>query len=253
MDLMRTDWYPATTKFTLDPVTTSNGTARTRLKLPLSRMLIHYIGAGRFLNRTDDGAILKSVEVNHARPKSKPNEYNSGSGISGKCCEYAGPWRAAHSSGKTDGVANNLVWWGHVVFLGSPEVPTEDEAQQLIEGVLRSRRTLVDMGWLTPDHIVAPHSLTTPTPCPGPLFDNKTWWAKLSAPLNGSGENANPARGPAALRQLGGPRTTIALAGEGWMSIARRELGSPSRWREIAALNGNTDGPTKGQTVILPG
>jgi hypothetical protein len=130
------------------------------------------------------------------------------------------------------------------VFLGSPEVPTEEQAQQLIDGILKSRRDLVAMGWLTPDHIVVPHrkapGLKTRTPCPGPLADNKAWWAQISAPLGGSG--------PKPSKQ----RTTIALPGEGWMSIARRELGSAARWREIAALNGGTDGPSKNQIVILP-
>lgn len=244
MDLTRVDWYPANTKYSFDPVTNSRGKPRSRLKVPLSRLLIHYVGAGRFLNRTDDAAILKSVEVNHARPHQKPNEYNSGSGINGQSCEYAGPWRAAHASGKTDGVDNNLAWWGHVVYLGSPEVPTEEQADLLIEGVLKSRRDLVAIGWLTPDHIVEPHKNApggVGTVCPGPLFDNANWWARVSAPL-----------GEFEVGQPGVQRTTIALPGEGWMSIARRALGSPARWREIAALNGNTAGPLENQTVLLP-
>lgn len=215
-------------------------------------MLIHYVGKGRFLSRTDDAAILTSIEVNHARPNKKPNEYNSGSGINGQSCEYAGPWRAAHSSGKTNGAQNNSVWWGHLVFLGSPEVPTEDQADQLIEGILKSRRDLVAIGWLTPDHIVEPHrdapGLGTGTPCPGPLADNPEWWARISAPLGEPGEHA---RGSDEA-QDNGHRTTIALPGEGWMSIARRALGSPARWREIAALNGDIAGPRERQTVLLP-
>lgn len=256
MDLTRTDWYPENSKYSFDPVTTSSGSRRNRLQVPLSRMLIHYIGKGRYVKRSDDGAILTSVEVNHARPNKKPNEYNSASGINGQSCEYAGPWRAAHSSGKTNGVKNNLVWWGHLVFLGSPEVPTEDQADRLIEGVLKSRRDLVAMGWLTPDHIVEPHrnapGLTTGTPCPGPLADNAAWWARISAPLDGSGAKASTSGRAKKARKSDGQRTTIALPGEGWMSIARREFGSPARWREIAALNGDTAGPFEKQTVALP-
>ena len=255
MDLTRTDWYPENSKYLLDPVSNSSWGARSRFKVPLSRMLIHYIGAGRYMNRIDDGAILKSIEVNHARPNKKPNEYNSGSGINGQSCEYAGPWRAAHSSGKTNGISNNLAWWGHLVFLGSPEVPTEEQADRLIEGILKSRRDLVAMGWLTPDHIVRAHrkapGLKTGTPCPGPLADNKDWWARISAPLDGSGKKSSKRKAPAS-GGAGGRRSTIALPGEGWMSIARRVFGSSARWREVAALNGDTAGPFEKQTVALP-
>lgn len=244
MDLTRVDWYPANSKYSFDPVTRSDGKSRGRLDVPLSRLLIHYIGSGRFLHRSDDAAILTSVEVNHARPNKKPNEYNSGSGMNGQSCEYAGPWRAAHASGKTDGVDNNLVWWGHVVFLGSPEVPTEEQADQLIAGILKSRRDLVAMGWLTPDHVVEPHRDAPggiSTTCPGPLLANADWWARISGPLTGL-----------PVVPAGGPRTTLALPGEGWMSIARRVFGTPARWREIAALNGNTPGPLERQIVVLP-
>jgi len=263
MDLTRADWYPADAKFSLDPVTRSSGKPRSRLDVPLSRMLIHYIGAGSFLNRTDDAAILTSIELNHARPSQKPNEYNSGSGVNGQVCEYAGPWCAAHSSGKTDGVQNNRVWWGHVVFLGSPEVPTEEQADKLINGILRARRDLVALGWLTPDHIVEPHrnapGLSTGTTCPGPLADNPVWWARISAPLDqpdlhatGSGAVSTDHAGMSAGVESDGRRTTVALDGEGWMAIARRALGSASRWQELRALNGDIAGPVAGQVVVLP-
>ncbi len=37
------------------------------------------------------------------------------------------------------------------------------------------------------------------------------------------------------------PRTTTALPGEGWISIAARALGDSKRWRELAAVNGGED------------
>lgn len=48
-------------------------------------------------------------------------------------------------------------------------------------------------------------------------------------------------------------RTAVVLAGDGWIRIAKRELGDRSRWREIARLNG---GETRvihaGDIIILP-
>lgn len=270
-DLRRADWYPATARFPADVVMSSTGTPRSALRTPLGGFLVHYIGAGRFLRRRDDGQILTEIEVNHARPMEKPNEYNSGSGIAGRSCEYAGRFRAAHSSGKTNGRANNEVWWGHVVFLGHPEVPSEAEADLLIAGIRRTRRQLVDAGLLAADHEVQPHmhapGLATGTSCPGPLFSRRDWWERITAPLGiddggpvGGGDPDTRASdgliAPNEIPTSGGvpPGRAIVRPKDGWMAIAARELGDPHRWKELRDLNG---GPTRvlhpGEIIVLPG
>ena len=201
-DLTREDWYPVTDCYPVRPAHKSNCSPRSRITVPSKVFRVHYIGAGKYAHRTDDAAILMGIEVNHARPNKKPNEYNSGSGRSGILCEYAGIWQAAHASGHN--------WeWGHLVFMGD-EVPSEEQADRLIDGVLHSRRTLVAMGLLTADHSVEPHTEvakrghqcpTMPhslsgTPCPGALWTNKVWWSRLSAPLSTIDPDPEPEPAP---------------------------------------------------------
>ena len=69
-----------------------------------------------------------------------------------------------------------------------------NQGDRLIAGIRRTRAILVNLGWLTRDHYVGPHAeiaaadhqhdhRLSGTPCPGPLWENKVWWSKLSAPL----------------------------------------------------------------------
>ena len=177
-DFTRWDWYP----WTLGgpgQVSMSDGRPRPALATPLSTFGVHYAGAGSsWLDSGDTVQELLSVEMNHARPSRKPNEYNSVSDIDSATYEYAGPYRAAHSSG------NNDTAWGHLCLYGL-EVLTEKRAQALIAGIRRARRQCVEAGYLTPDHAVLAHGQLpgAATSCPGPLFTDDRWWAQITAPL----------------------------------------------------------------------
>ena len=178
-DFSRFDWYPAGLGGP-GQVSMSDGRPRPALACPLNTFGVHYAGAGSsWLDSGDTIDELLSVELNHARPSGKPNEYNSVSDIDSATFEYAGPYRAAHSGGNNDTV------WGHLTLYGL-EVMTEDQATRLIVGIRRARRQAVAAGYLTPDHQVLGHQelAGANTGCPGPLFTNKRWWAQITAPLS---------------------------------------------------------------------
>jgi hypothetical protein len=178
-DHSRAEWYPETDGYTIDPVMTSGRTPRPPLRVPMSTFAVHYAGAGSsWLDEGDTGRELRSIEVNHARPTGKPNEYNSVSDISAETWEYAGPYRAAHSAG------NNSTVWGHLVLYGLERL-NDWHADRLIMGIRRARAQAVAAGWLTADHVVAGHRdlPNARTPCPGLLRTNRTWWNRITAPL----------------------------------------------------------------------
>lgn len=181
-DHSRHDWYPDWPQYpTCDAnkVCKSNGTPRAALPLPLDLFVVHYAGAGNsWLDPGDTVTELRSVEVNHARPSNKPNEYNSVSDSEGATWEYAGPYQAAHASGY------NSTGWGHLALYGLEEL-TEAQAQGLIAGIRKARQQCVDAGYLTPGHRVVGHReiATTGTPCPDDLWTNKAWWSQITAPL----------------------------------------------------------------------
>lgn len=157
----------------------SSGAPRPALRIPLATFGVHYGGAGAsWLDFGDTAAELRGVELNHARPSGKPNEYNSASDSASETWEYAGRFQAAHSTG------NNLTVWGHLCLYGL-EVLTELQASGLIRGIRRARAQGVTAGYLTAAHLVLPHHLLpgARTSCPGPLWTNKTWWARIIAPL----------------------------------------------------------------------
>jgi hypothetical protein len=176
-DHSRFDWYPDTLGGP-GQVSMSDGRPRPKLRTPLDVFGVHYAGAGTsWLDSGDTIAELLSVELNHARP-SKPNEYNSVSDIDSATYEYAGPYRAAHSSGNNDRV------WGHLCLYGLEQL-TEKQATALIVGIRRARMQAVKAGYVTADHVVKGHQELpgARTGCPGPLFTNKRWWAQITAPL----------------------------------------------------------------------
>jgi hypothetical protein len=177
-DHSRYDWYPPDLGGPA-VVCKSDGTPRPALQVPLATFGVHYGGAGAsWLDFGDTAAELRGIELNHARPAGKPNEYNSVSDSASETWEYAGRFQAAHSSG------NNGTVWGHLVLYGL-EVLTEVEAHALIRGIRRARAQCVTAGYLTAGHIVLPHQLlpNANTSCPGPLWTNKAWWNEIAAPL----------------------------------------------------------------------
>lgn len=180
----RTRWYPAnprTGRPAGDPITrNSAGSPRPAMPIPLDVFVVHYVGAGRtWLDTGDTADELAAIERDHAIPSGKPNEYNSASDSAGETWGYAGPYQAAHSAGE------NFTRWGHLVVHGL-EQPTDIQARWLIAGVRHMRRQLVAAGYLTPDHRVEPHRHQpgAETTCPGPLFDNRVWWERITAPLD---------------------------------------------------------------------
>jgi hypothetical protein len=177
-DNSRYDWYPSGLGGP-GQVSMSDGRRRPRLRTPLDVFGVHYAGAGSsWLDSGDTVNELQSVELNHARPSGKPNEYNSVSDIDSATYEYSGPYRSAHSSGNNDTV------WGHLALYGLERL-TEAQAQALIVGIRRARMQCVRAGYLTADHAVKGHQELpgASTGCPGPLFTNKRWWAQITAPL----------------------------------------------------------------------
>lgn len=176
-DHSRHDWYPPGFGGPAE-VRGTNG-PRPALRTPLSTFGVHYGGAGTsWLDFGDTAAELRGIEVNHARPTGKPNEYNSASDSAAETWEYAGRFMAAHSAG------NNVTVWGHLTLYGL-EVLSEADADGLILGVRRARAQCVHAGYITPAHLVLPHHLLpgARTPCPGPLWTNKRWWARIIALL----------------------------------------------------------------------
>jgi hypothetical protein len=177
-DHSRFDWYPNSLGGP-GQVSNADGSPRPTLTVPLRVFGVHYGGAGASWTDLGDTAVeLRGVEMNHARPSGKPNEYNSASDSAGETWEYAGRFRAAHSSG------NNGTVWGHLVLYGLEQL-TEAEADGLIRGVRRARAQCVTAGYITADHVVEPHNQLpgAQTSCPGPLWTNKQWWARIVAPL----------------------------------------------------------------------
>ncbi len=177
-DHPRADWYPPGYGGP-GQVQGSDGQPRPPLAVPLDTFGVHYGGAGAsWLDKGDTAAELRGIELNHARPQGKPNEYNSASDSASETWEYAGRFRAAHSSG------NNSTTWGHLVIYGLEQL-TEVDAHALIRGVRRARAQCVTAGYLTAGHHVDPHSGLpgASTSCPGPLHTNARWWAQIVAPL----------------------------------------------------------------------
>ena len=180
-DRSRYDWYPTVTRngvtYSADKVVNSDGSPRSRLA-PVSVFTVHYGGAGQWLDQGDTHLELAAIERNHAIPQGKPNEYNSASDTDELTWEWAGPFRAAHSSGE------NSTAWGHLVVLGL-EMPTEAQADRLIAGIRKARRQAVAAGYLTADHAVTPHRFMpdAQTSCPGPLFTVKAWWNRIAESL----------------------------------------------------------------------
>jgi hypothetical protein len=177
-DHPRADWYPPGYGGP-GQVQGSDGQPRPPLAVPLDTFGVHYGGAGAsWLDKGDTAAELRGIELNHARPQGKPNEYNSASDSASETWEYAGRFRAAHSSG------NNSTVWGHLVVYGLEQL-SEVDAQALIRGIRRARAQCVTAGYLTAGHRVLPHSGLpgASTSCPGPLHTNARWWAQVIAPL----------------------------------------------------------------------
>jgi hypothetical protein len=177
-DHSRHDWYPADFGGP-GVVWGSNRQPRPALRVPLSTFAVHYGGAGTsWLDFGDSAKELRGVEVNHARPNGKPNEYNSASDSAAETWEYAGPFQAAHSAG------NNGTTWGHLAMYGL-EVLSEADAVGLIRGIRRARAQCVRAGWLTTNHAVKGHGELPKarTACPGPLFTTARWWQRIVAPL----------------------------------------------------------------------
>lgn len=177
-DHSRFDWYPPGLGGPAQ-VCKSDGTPRPGLRTPLGTFGVHYGGAGAsWLDFGDTPAELRGIELNHARPAGKPNEYNSVSDSASETWEYAGPFQAAHSTN------NNGTVWGHLVLYGL-EVLTETQASGLIRGIRRARAQCVTAKFITAGHIVLPHQLLpgAQTSCPGPLWTNKAWWNRIVAPL----------------------------------------------------------------------
>lgn len=177
-DHPREAWYPPGLGGA-GQVSNANGTPRPPLETPLDVFAVHYGGAGAsWTDPGDTAAELRGVELNHARPNGKPNEYNSASDAAGETWEYAGAYRAAHSTG------NNSTTWGHLTLYGL-EVLTDDVAAGLIRGIRRTRAQCVAAGYLTDDHDVLPHRMLpgASTACPGPLYTTPRWWAQIVAPL----------------------------------------------------------------------
>jgi hypothetical protein len=176
-DHSRFDWYPPGFGGP-EEVRGKNG-PRPALRTPLGTFGVHYGGAGAsWLDFGDTRAELRGIELNHARPAGKPNEYNSSNDSASETWEYAGRFMAAHSSG------NNGTVWGHLVLYGL-EVLSEADADGLIRGIRRARAQCVRSGYVTGAHIVLPHHLLpgARTSCPGPLWTNKRWWGRIIAPL----------------------------------------------------------------------
>lgn len=181
-DHSRFDWYPTVVfngvKFGPEKVIRSDGTLRPALPIPLPTFTVHYGGAGQWLDPGDTALELAAIERNHAIPNKKPNEYNSSSDSDAATWEWSGRFQAAHSEGE------NGTSWGHLAVLGL-EMPTEAQADKLIEGIRKARAQGVAAGYLTADHAVVPHQGMpgASTNCPGPLYTNKRWWNRIIAPL----------------------------------------------------------------------
>jgi hypothetical protein len=232
-DNSRYDWYPSGLGGP-GQVSMSNGRARPKLRTPLDTFGVHYAGAGSsWLDSGDTADELRSVELNHARPSGKPNEYNSASDIDSSTWEYAGPFRAAHSSG------NNDTTWGHLCLHGLEQL-TEKQAQALIVGIRRARMQGVRAGYFTADHAVKGHQELpgARTGCPGPLFTNKRWWTQITAPLTTVAPTVTPtAEDTTVMLQL-----VSLLRPKGYRNVfaatpwGARHLGDDSAGRLIAQL-----------------
>jgi hypothetical protein len=176
-DHSRFAWYPASLGGP-GAVHNSSNQPRPPLQIPLRFFTVHYAGAGtNWLDFGDTAAELRGVELNHARPSGKPNEYNSASDSAGETWEYAGRFLAAHS-----GSPFNSTDWGHLALYGL-EVLSESDAVGLIRGIRRARAQCVRAGYLTANHTVVAHGERRSTPCPGPLWSNRHWWGRITAPL----------------------------------------------------------------------
>lgn len=186
-DHSRHDWYPPGYGGP-GQVQGSNGQARPALKTPVDTFVVHYGGAGAsWLDFGDTAAELRGIEVNHARPQGKPNEYNSASDSAAETWEYSGRYQAAHAAGHN-------AKWGHLCLYGLEKL-TDADADGLIRGIRRARAQGRLAGYLTADHAVVDHGGLpgAKTSCPGPLRTNPVWWARITAPLTAADYGpANP-------------------------------------------------------------
>ena len=197
-DHPREGWYPATDRYTMRPVTTSSGSARPPMHTPCGRITVHGIGAGdKWLDLGDTAAELASIEVNHARPTGRPNEYNTASDTGGETWEWAGPFRAAHDGNtQPEGISHNLIDWGHLVVHGVEDLRTAPQwvRDGIVRGCRRARRQGVTAGYLTVEHVVDPHRdrANTGTTCPNDVADVPDIWDRIVLPLDGYDDLGRP-------------------------------------------------------------
>jgi hypothetical protein len=178
--------------FGTDQVLSSSGRPRPKIT-PTSRVLIHYVGAGRsWLDAGDTPAEIRSIQ-DWAVSQNKPWEYNAVVDSAGETWEYSGEYWAAHNG--TQGDFSNGGALGVLCLHGLADLP-EDVALKFVGGIRKFCRQAIAAGWLTPDFDMVPGVTISRhkderiggTSCPGPLGD-APWWPMITAPLNTTEED----------------------------------------------------------------
>jgi hypothetical protein len=171
--------------------TNSDGTPRPQLAPDRPWYTIHYTGGGVWLDPHDSYDELLSIH-RYAVGAGKGWEYNyviDGQGVVG---EYAGDYRAAHSSGENDQAIGVLLLVG---FAG--EYPDdidywEHPPRAMIDACRELRAWLEARGMLAPDHDMLQHNQMpdAATACPGDAV--KAAWTLLTAPWTGTEPDPPP-------------------------------------------------------------
>lgn len=160
----------------------SDGTPRPQMQPHAQYLTIHYTGGGLWLDPDDTPDELRSIQ-RYAQSAGKPWEYNYV--IDGQGCiwEYAGTFRAAHSSGENDIAIGVLLLVGlsDSANLTGWEIPPEP----MIEATRELRYWLMSRSYLSQNHQMRQHNQMpgAATACPGQAVIER--WAQFTAPPKG--------------------------------------------------------------------
>ena len=159
----------------------SDGSPRPKLSPNRPYYTIHYTGGGIWLDPDDTPDELRSIQ-RYAVSAGKGWEYNWVIDGQGLVWEYAGDYRAAHSSGENDQAIGVLLLVGFSGTYPNAINYWEQPTPEMIQAVQELHYNLVERGMLAGNHQMLQHNQMpgAATACPGDAV--KAVWPSMTTP-----------------------------------------------------------------------